>query len=193
MSSRSSNNSSITTPPEIPEFFRVGWVQSAHGLKGELYVRLNAGEADWLDVAEEIFLLAPGARAEELKGFEIVQLKPHKEGLIARLKGIDNRNASEAAEKSQVYIPEAYLEAEPGDTIFLNQILGFKVVDQTTGEAGEIIGFSSNGPQDLLRIKRPTGAEALIPLVDEFLVEIDFDNKQVTMDLPPGLIDLEVE
>ena len=94
--------------------------------------------------------------------------------------------------KSQVYIPEELLEAEPGETIYLHQIEGFELMDKEGKSLGCIVGFASNGPQDLLRVQT-SGGEALVPFVDAFIEGIDFEKNQVIMDLPPGLLALEEE
>jgi len=95
--------------------------------------------------------------------------------------------------KSGVYIAEELLVAEEGDQIFLKQIENFTLVDTSGVNLGRIVGFGTNGAQDLLRVERPNGVEALIPFVDAFLVNIDFDKNLVKMDLPQGLLDLEEE
>lgn len=120
-------------------------------------------------------------------------MKPHKDGMIVTLEGVKDRNRAEELAKSSVYIDRELLQAEEGDRVFLDQLLGFKVMLKDGPEVGVIQGFATNGPQDLLRVVNAGGAEALIPLVDAFLVDIDFDKQQVTMDLPPGLVDLEEE
>lgn len=177
-------SSNIPDPVSFPGYFGVGFVKSAHGLRGELFLGLFAGQADW--DADTLFLLLPGSQS--LKEFEVESLSPHKDGLIAKLKGVNSRNDSEALRRSQVYVSEDVLEAEPGDTIFLKQILGFELAGPDGGRLGEIAGFSSNGLQDLLQVRTPTG-EYLVPFVEDFIVDIDFDKKQVRMDLPPGLLE----
>lgn len=187
MSSRSSSNS--YSPPVFSGFYNVGWIKSAHGIRGELFLRLHADRADWADETEILSLLPPGQ--SDLETFTIVEMSKHKDGWILRLEGLTDRNRAETYAKSAVYIDEELLESEPGEQIFLKQILGFSVVDKNGLVLGVIEGFASNGPQDLLRVKPSSGKEALIPLIDAFLVHIDFDKKQVTMDLPPGLLNLE--
>jgi 16S rRNA processing protein RimM len=167
----------------------VGWVKQAHGIRGELFVQLYAGKADWLSDLNSVSLLAPGDST--LKTWDVEVCRPHKEGLILKVKGVSDRNTSETMRKSGVYIPQEMLVADEG--LFLGQILNFKVVDLHGVVLGEIIGFASNGVQDLLRLKRENGVEALIPFVDAFVANIDFDNHQVKMDLPQGLLDLEEE
>jgi 16S rRNA processing protein RimM len=123
----------------------------------------------------------------------LIKIRPHKDGLIAELKGVVDRNHSETLRKSAVYIPEAALQAEPGEAIYLQQILGFTLVDVSQNVLGEVVGFATNGAQDLLRVKPADQAEFLVPFIEQFLVKIDFDKRQVSMDLPPGLAGDEEE
>lgn len=188
MFSRSSNK---FTPKSFPGYHCVGWVKQAHGIRGELFVQLYAAKADWLSDLNNIFLLPPNENA--LKTWEVEVCRPHKDGLILKVKGVSDRNTSETMRKSGVYIPDELLEAEEGEGIFLKQILNFEVVDRAGVPLGKITGFSSNGVQDLLHLQRAGKPEALVPFIDQFLVNIDFDKSQVKMDLPRGLIDLEEE
>ena len=53
---------------------------------------------------------------------------------------------------------------------------------------GTVLSLSSNGPQDLLVVGE---REFLIPFVEAFILEIDFPNRKIFMDLPEGLLDVE--
>lgn len=180
MSSRSSNK-------EFPSRHFVGWVQSAHGIRGEIFVRLQADQAEWLDDLHSLFLLAPDAN--ELREFEVQFARPHKDGLIVKFREVVDRNTSELLRKHSVYIDSQLLVAEMGEAIYLKQVLGFAVVDRDQ-RVGEIVGFSSNGVQDLLRVKTDNG-EVLIPFVDDFIVDLNFETRTVNMSLPEGLLDLD--
>ncbi len=145
--------------------------------------------SEWHEGASDLNLLLKGAEA--LKPFSIQKISPHKDGLIVKFEQIRDRNQAEALAKSGVYVPLELLQAEEGEPVFLKQIEGFEVVESSGQKLGQITGFASNGPQDLLEIALADGKTALVPLVDAFLVHIDFDKQQVTMDLPPGLLNLE--
>lgn len=186
--SRSSNK---FTPQKFSGYHCVGWVKQAHGIRGEIFVQLYAGQADWLSRLNIVSLLLPGQSA--LKTWDVEQFRPHKEGLILKLKGVNDRNLSETMRKSGCYIPEEWLVASEGEGFFLAQILNFDVIAPDGARLGKIVGFGSNGPQDLLRLQRENGVEALVPFVEAFIQHIDFDKHQVKMDLPPGLLDLEEE
>lgn len=185
VSSRSSNRSQ----PTFDGLHCVGWIKSAHGLRGEIYIQLFSKTADWQDDADQLWLLKSGQ--SEPQAFEIERLSAHKEGLIAKLKGLSDRNQSEAVQKSSVYIDADLLVAEPGEAIFLNEILTFEVLDKDEKQIGRVVGFGTNGVQDLLRVEREGASEVLIPLIDAFLVRIDFEKHKIYMDLPPGLLDVE--
>lgn len=191
VSSKSSNRNHSLDPsnPVFSGFHCVGWAKSAHGIRGELFVRLYAGQADWLDAVTELHLLLPGQ--SQLQPFEIELARPHKEGLIVKLSGVGDRNRSEELQKSRVYIDEGALASESGERIYLREVLGFKVFDKEAGELGVVAGFGTNGAQDLLRVHTPEGREHLIPFIDPFIVHIDFDKQELKMDLPPGLLTIE--
>ncbi|MGZ3723365.1 MAG: ribosome maturation factor RimM [Bdellovibrionales bacterium] len=167
----------------------MGWVKQAHGIRGELFVQLYARKADWLSDLNNIFLLAP--KETSLKSWEVEVCRPHKDGLILKVKGVNDRNLSETMKRTGVYIPEETLVADEDDGIYLKRVLDFEVIDPAGVILGKITGFATNGMQDLLRVQTPKGHEALIPFVEAFIVNIDFDKHQVKMDLPQGLIDLE--
>ena len=49
---------------------------------------------------------------------------------------------------------------------------------------------SPSATQPLLTVRRAEGGEALIPLVDEFIVDVDEDGRRIDVSLPAGLLDL---
>lgn len=187
MSSRSSNKS--FQPPKFPGLHCVGWIQTAHGIRGEVFVRLYAQKADWLSSLQSFQLLTKNSPSPI--GFDVQAARPHKEGLIVTLAGVKDRNRAEELVRSGVYIEDSMLESEAGEPIFLAQILGFQLIDLQGVVLGEIAGFGSNGPQDLLKVQKPSGGEGLVPFVEAFIRNIDFDKRTVAMELPEGLLDLE--
>jgi 16S rRNA processing protein RimM len=179
VSSKSSNNKL--------KYTRVGWVKDAHGLRGELFVRLQAKTADWLTDDLTLHLEKEGGLTAE---FSVEKAKPFKDGLIVKLEGMNDRTAAEGWKRAQVSIPAELLVAEPGERVFLEQLMGFSVLDGGV-VVGRVVGFGTNGSQDLLRVDRGDGREALVPLVDDFIERLDFDNGQIHMTLPPGLLDVD--
>ncbi|RYZ67477.1 MAG: 16S rRNA processing protein RimM, partial [Proteobacteria bacterium] len=163
-------------------------MKDAHGIRGELFVVLFAGEAAWLPKLKTVCLLPKdGAPSEQMKMFEVKSARVHKNGLIVKTTSIKDRNEAETLKGWTFVIPEEFLVSEKGESIFLTEIDGFKVVTKAQGEVGKIVGFSTNTVQDLLVVKTAKG-EFDVPFVEALVERVDYDAKTVYLDLPLGLL-----
>ena len=170
------------------EYYCVGKVTKAHGIKGELFIHLFSGQADWLEQLEAL-VLSPTKTPENLQTFAIEKMRVHKSGLILKPKGVDDRNRAEALNKSYMQIPTSLLVASPGEPRYLHEYLGFTLVDAQDKPLGKIVDFSNNGAHDLFVVQ---GVEKVfeVPFVDEIVGSIDMNQKIICVDLPEGLMDL---
>ena len=170
----------------------IGKTHSSQGLQGHLFVLLKTENPPWIKKWKTLHLSVSEAEDGDKKDYEILQKREHskqgKTGWVLKLKGIDDKNASDSLEKQFVWIPETFLTSKKGEQIFLREIENFLVVDQERGEVGPIVGFSSNGAQDLIQIQTSTGTYD-VPLVQPFIQKIDYDAKKIYMDIPQGLLE----
>ena len=166
----------------------IGKVREAHGLKGDLYVLIFSGDVSWVKKVKTFALKNKGG---EVDTYEIERIKPFKKGVIVKGLGITDRTLAEGLEHSEFMIDGELLVSKPGETIFLNEILNFKLKDVEQVVLGDIVGFSSNGVQDLLVVQTKADKKVEVPFVDAFIKKIDFKHQAVVMDLPEGLFDLE--
>jgi len=168
---------------EKQEMRLIGKIKDAHGLRGDVFIIFFSKDYSWIDLIDEVYI--------EETPYEVIKMAQHKDGLKAQLKGLTDRNQSEALIGKQVYLPADFFFTQDEDEgLFLTEIEKFKVVDKMAGEIGIITGFSSNTAQDLLVVTSPSGNVFEIPFVDAFIIEIDHENKTIQMDLPEGLLDL---
>lgn len=171
-------------------YITVGRVKDAHGIKGEIFVRLKSGESHWLDELPEVRLQKSTEQKPQI--FSIERARRHKGGIVFQLKEVKDRNHAETLKGFDFLIPEELLISEPGEAIFLHEILGFEVVDEILGSLGPIKGFSTNGAQDLLvlnRIQNGKEVEVLVPFVKAFILQMDFKERKLLMNLPTGLVE----
>lgn len=171
----------------------IGKIKDAHGLRGELYVLVFSGDISWLDDIEQIALSSETQKLT-LTSLTIVSTKPYKDGFILKSKEISDRTQAESIRGALVSIDEDYLVAEEGETIYLSEIESFEVfVDDKC--IGKIVGFSSNGAQDILEVEPSEINEGSskvyeIPFVDAFVKEIDHDAQKIYLTLPEGLLEI---
>lgn len=162
----------------------IGKIKDAHGLRGDVFIIFFSKDYSWIDLIDEVFV--------EETPYEVIKAAEHKDGLKVQLKGVTDRNQSEALIGKQIYLPADFFftQDKEEEGMFLSEIEKFKVIDKTAGEVGIITGFSSNTAQDLLVVTATSGKVFEIPFVEAFIVEIDHKNKTIQMDLPEGLLDL---
>ncbi len=171
------------------QWLKIGKVKDAHGLKGDLYIIIFSKDISWLKQVES-FALAPVENEAKKTIFEIEKIKAFKDGVMLKPKNILDRTQAEFLKGQLFYLPAEIFESDEGETIFLREILGFTVIDQNDQILGPIKDFSTNTMQDLLVVELTSGKRVEIPFVEEFIVDLDFDNKKLHMDLPEGLLDL---
>ncbi|MDO4501868.1 MAG: 16S rRNA processing protein RimM [Coriobacteriia bacterium] len=81
----------------------------------------------------------------------------------------------------------------PEHTVMLDDstdIAGWPVTDVRAGSLGIVAEIREMPGQMMLVVERPDGSELLVPLVDEFLSQVDEESEQLVVDLPAGLLDL---
>lgn len=67
---------------------------------------------------------------------------------------------------------------------------GWSVRDERIGALGVVGRIEDRPVQPLLVVEREGGAELLVPLVDEFVIEVDEAARSITLSCPDGLFDL---
>ncbi len=166
----------------------IGKIKDAHGIQGELLLIIfSKAHEPWLKL-QEVFLAPDEKQTPALQ--KIQSLRNAKLGLIVRFPGVLTRNQAEALKGQLVFVAVESFKSQPGERLFLREILGFEVFDNGR-LIGKISGFSSNGPQDIILIHQPgQRAPVEIPFVEDFIVKLDQKNKILKMDLPEGLIEV---
>lgn len=177
------------------EYICIGKILKAHHLNGELFLFLFSGDSSWNKPDLPIYLTqsADSFPTEKTQPYMIKKLRAHKEGFILSLQGIDNRTQAEQLEKYFFWIKTSRLISNKGETPYLNELLGFKIYNDNQF-IGNVIKFSSNGPQDILVVTPDTTTDITydILLVDAFLDRIDYEAQSIYFNLPEGLLDINL-
>lgn len=71
-----------------------------------------------------------------------------------------------------------------------SSVEGMNVVDAEAGALGTALAIESYPGQDMLVVRRPDGAQLLIPFVEALVTELDFERGLIQVALPSGLIEL---
>jgi 16S rRNA processing protein RimM len=152
----------------------VGQVAKAHGLKGEVIVKMTSNRPEQR--------LAPGTRLSTERGeLEVVRSSPHQHRWIVQFAGVGSRDEAEA-------LHGTILRAEPIEeegVLWVHDLIGAPVVDTVGRRFGAVEAVEANPASDLLVLP----GDRLVPL--RFVVETRADGTLV-IDPPPGLLDEDI-
>ena len=151
-------------------------VAGAFGIKGWLKLHTFTRSPDSLD-AYASWLLRGDKGWEE---FELEDFAVNVKGVVAKLKGCDDRTAAENLAKREIGIPRDALEAAGAGEVFWFDLIGCDVVNTAGEKFGKIETLLETGAHDVLVVKLGT-EEILIPYVDDVILKVDRETKLVTV------------
>lgn len=160
----------------------VGQIVGTHGIKGEVKIK------SYTDFADERF--APGQTLRlELKKhsfeFEIESHRVHKNMDLVKFVGLDNINDVEKFRDAVVYANKDD-DLEDGE-YYYSDIIGCQVEDEMGHHLGEVIHILEMPTQDILEIEDENGKTFMVPYVDAFVIEEDYENDRLVIRLIEGM------
>lgn len=164
----------------------IGKLTSSVGLRGEMRVTLYNSDSPNFHVGAEVTL-----KTREGEHVHMVESVSDRNGtLIARLSGIDNRNASDMMRGAEILIPDDAMAELPEGEHYARDLIGLEVFDRASGRViGKVKDILDNTAQDLYCVTDDDGREILIPGVDAFIKKIDTDAGRIDVELIPGFLD----
>lgn len=168
-----------------PELTEIGSFGKPHGIRGEISASLDF---DNIELCEGDFVFA-GIDGLEVP-FHIKAIRTKGSAYLLTLKGINDEKSASLLANKPLMMPDIEPNEELSDQIYLEDLIGYTVNDGSI-TIGKISGYDEPTAENpLFLVDTPQGKTILIPANDELICNIDLDNKNITMDLPLGLIDL---
>ncbi|WP_335321669.1 ribosome maturation factor RimM [Pedobacter terrae] len=94
--------------------------------------------------------------------------------------------------KKKLYLPLSQMPEREEGELFYTDFKGYLAIDETLGELGEILEVNEY-PQQFVATVIYKETEVLFPLNEDFILEIDDEEKILTLDLPEGLLDVYLQ
>ncbi|WP_172916298.1 ribosome maturation factor RimM [Capnocytophaga canimorsus] len=173
----------------LKDCFFIGTIVSKFSFKGEVLVKLDSDDPEIYENMESVFIALGGKPVP----FFIEKCSLHKSDLLRiKFEDVSSEADAEALMKHKLYLPLSFLPKLSGNQFYFHEVIGFTVKDVHYGEVGTIVGVNDTTSQALFEIERE-GKQILIPMNDDFLVEVNRKNKTIIVQTPEGLIDLYLE
>ena len=164
------------------EKIKIGKIVNAVGLKGEVKVYHYS---DYKERFEELDQIWIDGRKVAIEGVRYM-----KDMVILKLAGVSDRNGAEALKEQEVFIDESMLRVLPEDTYYIKDLIGMEVASKKEGRIGILTDVIQNSSQDLYEVTTEDGRKIFIPAVEEFIRDIDCQNRKITVELIEGLLEL---
>ncbi len=157
----------------------LGAIAGAHGVRG--LVKIKSFTQD------PASLTAYGALADESgrRRFEIAVTGQAKGLLVARIAGVEDRDAAEALRGVRLTIARAALpEPEDAEEFYQADLIGLAAEDTAGQPLGTVAAVENYGAGDFLEIARAQGAPLLVPFTKVVVPLIDLEGGRVVIDPP---------
>lgn len=157
----------------------LGKITVPYGIQG--WVRIHPFADDplaWAKMPEWWVATEKGDGAVEVplaqwRSCKLKQCRWHGDGLVARLEGVDDRNAAEALQGFLVGAPREAMPATSENEFYWTDLIGLDVVNTRDEKLGQVVGLIETGANDVLRVAAEDGEERLLPFVAAVVLAVE--------------------
>ena len=169
--------------------FYLGKIVSKYSFKGEVLIKLDTDNPDIYENMESVFV----SIGNNLVPFFIDRSRLHKSNLLrVDFEGVKDEASADKIIGSELYLPLNMLPPLTGNKFYFHEVIGFTLMDEVHGNIGVVKAVNDSASQELFEVEKD-GKELLIPISDDFIKEVDRDNKIIRIETPEGLVDLYLE
>lgn len=173
------------------EFITLARVVKTQGRHGEVAVEVHSDVPGRFTEGMKLFALPPGAGGTRSE-LQIEALWPHQKLLVLKFAGIDSMTQAETLVKSELQVPSSQRARLDEGWNYVSDLVGCTVLDHGR-EIGRIedVQFGA-GEAPLLIVADRTGKKFDVPFAEEYLEGLDPAAKQVRMNLPDGILGINL-
>ena len=166
--------------------FYLGKIAKKFSFKGEVLIYLDTDEPELYQDMESVFV----EFNKNLIPFFIENSSLHKNDFLrVKFEDVTDEASADEIMNREVYLPLAMLPKLEGNKFYFHEVIGFEIEDKRLGIFGKIVSINDTSAQPLFEVINGN-VEILVPMIDQFLIKIDRENKKVIMDLPEGLVEM---
>ncbi len=180
------------------EFITIARVAKTQGRKGEVAATLLTDFPERFASRKKLFALCDAGRKAGTSGsadqtqrreLELEEHWFHKGMVVLKFAGVDSISDAETLLGCEIQIPLSERAELEHDEFYVSDLTGCVVTDSGR-EIGRIkdVQFGS-GEAPLLVVQGEK--EQLVPFAAAYIEKVDLEHRQVSMKLPPGLLELD--
>jgi 16S rRNA processing protein RimM len=161
-------------------------VRKTQGRHGEVAVELHTDVPDRFRVGLKLFALAQDNSRREL---QVEELWPHKALLVLKFAGVDSISDAELLIGCELQVPRSERARLESGWNYVSDLVGCVVFDSGR-EIGRIEDVQFGAGEAPLLIVGTESKRYEIPYAEAYLKGVDLEHKQIHMQLPEGMLEL---
>ncbi len=121
------------------------------------------------------------------RSFTVTECQRHGKGLVAKLEGIEDRDAAAKLVGARILVPRAQLPDAGAGEFYWTDLLGLQVVSLEGEVLGCVDHLLATGANDVLVVRDAAGHERLIPFIpDQVVRNVDLSEGRIEVDWDPA-------
>ena len=122
----------------------------------------------------------PGIKNMPWREFEVEAAKIHGDGLVVKLKGVDDRDAALALKSKHIAVTrDSMPEAEEGE-YYWSDLIGLEVTNLQQVILGKVTDVFETGANDVLVVQGER--ERLLPFIADVVLDVDLEANSMQVD-----------
>lgn len=172
----------MSATPSVEDLIVLGKITSVHGVRGEVKIYSFTDPIDNLLDYPAWTLKRDG----EVRQAELVSGRLQGKVLVAKLKGLDDREVARTFAGFDICVPRALLPDLEDGEYYWHQLEGLKVIDLQGQLLGRIDHLLETGSNDVMVVKPCPGSlddrERLLPYTEQCVQKVDLAAGEMRVD-----------
>ena len=181
---QSDQSKELASSPNSGEhvFLVVAKLRRPHGLAGEMLADVITDFPERLVVGAVVYI------GENHTPERIRTRRRHGNGLLLSFEDYHDPESVGIFRNHLVYVRADDLPALPEGEIYQHQILGLRVVNEDGALVGRLESVLETGANDVFIVRQESGAELLLPDIDDVILDINLEAGEIRVHLLQGLL-----
>jgi 16S rRNA processing protein RimM len=156
----------------------VGVIVGAHGVRGAVRIKPFT--------AEPAAVAAYGPVEDEAGGrrFSVRVIGEGKGVVVAKLEGVEDRDAADALKGLRLFVTRAALPAAGADEFYHADLLGLEAVTLDGNRLGRVRAVHEYGAGDSIELELADGGSLIVPFTKAAVPEVDLAGGRLVVDPP---------
>lgn len=165
------------------EYTAIGKIINTHGINGEVKIYPYTDDVKRFSVLEIAYI------GEDKLMVNVSNVKYHKGLPLVKFKGYDSINDVIKFKDELIYVDDSNRIILPENHYFIYDLIECQVYDMDNNYIGKIVEVLKGASNDVYVVKDNSHKEHLIPVVKEFIKNVNIDKKTIFIDPIEGMIE----